>query len=182
MRSITIVLTIITFLFACDIGDSVIFRMTNVECISHNKSWVRVNMCRLKAISRYKVVFNFNATLFYPTPDIRVTYRVFKRENGYKPWMINVEIDSCRFLRKPYNVFGVMIYNFFRNFTNANHTCPLSGDLIVKNMYLTTEPFKGLPWPTGEYLFAMNWKFFRKPQFDTNVSFQFIEDLLQPKV
>ncbi|KAH8364495.1 hypothetical protein KR084_007319, partial [Drosophila pseudotakahashii] len=154
--------------------DSVIFRMTNVQCQSHNKSWVRVNVCRLKAISRYKVIFNFNATLFYPTPDIRVTYRLFKRENGYKPWMVNVEIDSCRFLRKPYNVFGVMVYNFFRNFTNANHTCPLSGDLIVKNMYLTTEPFKGLPWPTGEYLFAMNWKFFGKPQFDTNVSFQFI--------
>uniref|UniRef100_A0A6P4FQ97 Uncharacterized protein LOC108053698 n=2 Tax=Drosophila rhopaloa TaxID=1041015 RepID=A0A6P4FQ97_DRORH len=178
MRSSIIVVASLTFLLTCGISNSVIFKMTNVVCASHNKSWVRVNLCRLKAISRSKVVFNFNATLLYPTSDIRVTYRLFKKESGYKPWLINVEIDSCRFLRKPYDFMGVMIYNFFRNFTNVNHTCPLSGDLIIKNMYLTTEPFKGLPWPSGDYLFAMNWKFFRKPQFDTNVSFQFIENLL----
>ncbi|XP_017080415.1 uncharacterized protein LOC108114144 [Drosophila eugracilis] len=158
--------------------ESVIFKMTNVVCGSYNKSWVRINQCRLKAVGRNKIFFNFNATFIHPTNDIVVRYQLFKRENGYKPFLLKVEIDCCRFLSKPYDVIGVMVYRFYRDFSNVNHSCPLYGDIILKNMYLKIEELRRLPWPTGDYLMAMTWSFFRRPQFATNVSFQYVEDLL----
>jgi len=99
--------------------------MTNVMCGSYNKSWVIINQCRLKAIGRHKIVFNFNATFIYPTTDISVRYQLFKRESGYKPWLVNVNIDACQFLRRPYDAIGVMIYKFYSEFSNINHTCPI---------------------------------------------------------
>ncbi|EDV52213.1 uncharacterized protein LOC6544808 [Drosophila erecta] len=155
----------------------VVFKLTNVICGSYNKSWVTINQCRLKAINRHRVVLNFNATLIHPTSNITVHYQMFQRANGYKPWLLNAEVDGCRFLRKPYTAIGIMIYNIYKNFSNVNHTCPLKGDLLVRNMYLTTDVMR-LPLPTGNYLLAIDWIFYGKPQYGTNVSFQFVEDLL----
>lgn len=175
----------------------VVFKLTNVHCGSYNKTWIRINQCRLKAINRHRTVFNFNATFLYPTKSITVHYQMFKRENGYRPWLVNTQIDGCRFLRKPYDALGILLFNIYRNFTNNNHTCPLQvslcgihlsiyynininiikGDMIVRNMYLTTDVMR-LPLPTGDYLLAIDWIFYGKPQFATNVSFQFVEDIL----
>ncbi|KAH8286131.1 hypothetical protein KR054_003176, partial [Drosophila jambulina] len=156
--------------------DSVIFKLTNAMCGSYNKSWIRINLCRLKAISRHKAVFNLNVTFLQPTKDIVVHYRMFKRENGYKPWLVNVKIDGCRFLRKPYDALGIMLFNIYKDFSNINHTCPFFGHVFIKDMYLSTDVMK-LPLPTGDYLLAIDWIFYGKPQFATNVSYQFVEDL-----
>nr|NP_001027128.1 uncharacterized protein Dmel_CG33796 [Drosophila melanogaster]AAZ66060.1 uncharacterized protein Dmel_CG33796 [Drosophila melanogaster] len=158
-------------------SNPVVFKLTNVHCGSYNKTWIRINQCRLKAINRHRTVFNFNATFLYPTKSITVHYQTFKRENGYRPWLVNTQIDGCRFLRKPYDALGILLFNIYRNFTNINHTCPLQGDMIVRNMYLTTDVMR-LPLPTGDYLLAIDWIFYGKPQFATNVSFQFVEDIL----
>lgn len=104
--------------------DSVVFKLTNAQCGSYNISWIRINLCRLKAISRHKTVFNMNITFLQPTKDIVVHYRMFKRENGYKPWLINSKIDGCRFLRRPYDAVGIMLFNIYKDFSNINHTCP----------------------------------------------------------
>ncbi|KAH8257265.1 hypothetical protein KR038_006350, partial [Drosophila bunnanda] len=178
--------------------DSVIFKLTNAVCSSYNISWIRINLCRLKAISRHKAVFNMNITFLQPTKDIVVHYRIFKRESGYKPWLLNVKIDGCRFLRKPYNALGIMLFNIYKDFSNINHTCPFfvsfplvivakiitnlvvlskKGHVFIKDMYLSTDVMK-LPLPTGDYLLAIDWIFYGKPQFATNVSYQFVEDLL----
>nr|XP_016926649.1 uncharacterized protein LOC108007478 [Drosophila suzukii] len=168
----------LAYFFTLHTSECVIFKMTNVMCGSYNKSWVIINQCRLKAIGRHKIVFNFNATFIYPTTDISVRYQLFKRESGYKPWLVNVNIDACQFLRRPYDAIGVMIYKFYSEFSNINHTCPIYGNILIRNMYLKTEPLRRLPMPTGDYLMTMVWKFFKKPQFATNVSFQYVEDLL----
>jgi len=44
-------------------------------------------------------------------------------------------------------------------------------------MHLTTE-LNFLPYPTGDYMLQVNWLFYRKIQFVTNVSYQFVENLL----
>ncbi|KAH8339343.1 hypothetical protein KR074_012380, partial [Drosophila pseudoananassae] len=149
-------------------------KLTNAKCVSFNQSWVRINQCRLKAISRHRTVFNFNATFLHPSRDIWSNYRVFKRESGYKPWLFNIKYDCCRFLRRPYDGFGIFIYKLFRDFSNINHTCPLDGDILIQGMYLLSERFI-LPYPTGDYMFSSTWIFYQKPQFEVNVSFEFIE-------
>ncbi|KAH8351001.1 hypothetical protein KR067_011506, partial [Drosophila pandora] len=158
--------------------DSVVFKMTNVACGSYNKSWVRINTCRLKAVGRNRVSFNFNATFIHPTNNITTHYQLFKRASGYKPWMINIKIDGCRFMRRPYDAIGILMFNIYKRFSNINHTCPFEGHLFLKDMYLSTEVMR-LPLPTGDYLLSIDWIFYGISQFATNVSFQFVEDLLK---
>uniref|UniRef100_A0A6P4FWQ5 Uncharacterized protein LOC108053699 n=1 Tax=Drosophila rhopaloa TaxID=1041015 RepID=A0A6P4FWQ5_DRORH len=166
---------ILTLFFTWRLCDSSTYKLTNVNCESFNKSWVTINECRLKAMSRNRTVFNFNATFHHPASHIIQDYRYFKRENGYKPWLYRKKIDGCRFLRKPYDALTILIYNAYKPFSNINHTCPFKGDILIRGMYLTTE-IKTLPYPTGEYMVQLNWLFYRKVQFVTNVSFQFVED------
>ncbi|EDV90986.1 GH22194 [Drosophila grimshawi] len=150
--------------------------MTNAVCTSLNKSWVAIHECRLRAISRHKITFNLNATFLYPANDISVRFEVFQKANGYKPWLFNTSVDACRYVRKPFNPFVIMVVNLFREFTNFNHTCPYVGPQIVKGFYLRSNIFP-LAIPTGDYLLALTWSFYAKPQFLTNVYFVFKEDL-----
>ncbi|KAH8339116.1 hypothetical protein KR074_004606, partial [Drosophila pseudoananassae] len=158
--------------------DSVTFKLTNVRCDSYNKSWVQFNECRLKAINRHRVVFNFNATFVHPTRNIFVLYQMFKRESGYKPWLFKYSIDCCRFLKAPFNPFAIMVYDLYKDFSNVNHTCPLFVSFFKRNrkisdMYLSTDVMR-LPLPTGDYLLSIDWIFYGISQFATNVSFQFV--------
>ncbi|KAH8392019.1 hypothetical protein KR200_002547, partial [Drosophila serrata] len=156
--------------------DSVIFKLTNAVCSSYNKSWISINYCRLKAVSRNKAVFNLNITFLQPTNDIVLHYRLFKRENGYKPWLVNLKMNGCRFMRRPYDALGIVLFNTYKNFSNINHTCPYYGHVFIKDMYLSTDIVR-LPLFTGDYLLAIDWIFYGRLQFGTNVSYQFVEDL-----
>ncbi|XP_017126664.1 uncharacterized protein LOC108145639 [Drosophila elegans] len=174
MRNTLKVFGILAIFFTWRLCDSVTYKLTNVKCESFNKSWVTINECRLKAISRNKTIFNFNATFHHPASHIYLDYEFFKRESGYKPWLYKKRIDCCRFLRKPYDALSILIWNIYKDVSNLNHTCPLTGDILIRGMYLTSQ-IKTLPYPTGEYMLQMSWLFYRQVQFVTNVSYQFIE-------
>ncbi|XP_022226173.1 uncharacterized protein LOC111076594 [Drosophila obscura] len=161
-----------------DYNDAVVFKFTNLVCQSYNQSWFVFHNCRLKAVSRNIVVFNANGTVLYPVNDISVRGRIFKRANGYRPWLYDVTFDACRYLRKPNNPLIAMVYGLFKQYSNINHTCPFVGPQIVKDFYLRTD-LMPLPLPTGDYLLSLQWLFDKKLQFDTNVSFAFVEDLMK---
>lgn len=65
-----------------------------------------------------------NATIHYPVNNAYVQGMLFKRESGYKPWLLNIQVDVCRFMRKSYNRAAILVFNIFREFTDMNHTCP----------------------------------------------------------
>jgi len=44
-------------------------------------------------------------------------------------------------------------------------------------MYLRTE-IKAMPYPSGKYMLQINWSFYKKIQVVTNISYDFIENLL----
>ncbi|KRF99298.1 uncharacterized protein Dwil_GK27606 [Drosophila willistoni] len=54
--------------------------MTNAKCETFNKS-----------------------TYLHPVNKLSVHGQLFKKANGYKPWLINVTFDACRYLRRPNN-------------------------------------------------------------------------------
>ncbi|KAH8390075.1 hypothetical protein KR200_006509, partial [Drosophila serrata] len=155
---------------------AVIFRFTNLVCASYNKSWLILNTCRLKAVSRDRVTMNFNGTIVQTVNNVHVHYEILKKANGFKPWILKGDVDICRFLRKNYNPFAKLVFNLFKEFTNFNSTCPLLGPQIIKGFYLRPELLV-LPMPTGEYKLTLRWFFDNKLQFDTNVSFVFVEDI-----
>ncbi|XP_016975114.1 uncharacterized protein LOC108041649, partial [Drosophila rhopaloa] len=157
--------------------DAVVFKFTNFECKSYNLSWFVFHNYRLKAVSRDRVLLNMNGTVLHPVNNIHLHAKIFKRASGFKPWVLESNIDACRYMRKPYDPFISIVYNIFKEFTNINHTCPYVGLQVVKDFYLKPELLH-LPFPSGEYLLTMKWYFNRKRQFETNVSFIYVEDLL----
>ncbi|XP_017065684.1 uncharacterized protein LOC108104245 [Drosophila eugracilis] len=158
-----------------DTNVAVVFKMTNFECASYNKSWFVFHNYRLKALSRDKVILNMNGTILQPAYRIQAHFKIYKRENGFKPWLLDSKIDACRFMRRKYDHFVKIVYSLFEPFSNINHTCPYVGPQIVEGFYLKPELLL-LPFPTGQYMLAIRWYFDKKLQFDTNVSFLFVED------
>ncbi|XP_020806451.1 uncharacterized protein LOC110182697 [Drosophila serrata] len=155
---------------------AVVFKFTNFVCQTYNQSWFQFQECRLKAVSRDKVLLNMNGTILYPVNKAQIQGKLFKRESGYKPWLLDIQIDACRFMRKNYNTAAKLIFNIFKEFTDINHTCPYLGPVHLRGFYLQPELLK-LPFPSGQYMISLRWFFDRKLQFDTNISFVFVEDL-----
>lgn len=59
---------------------------------------------------------------------------------------------------------------------NQNLNTYFQGLQAVEGVYLRPELLM-LPFPTGDYMISMRWYFHNKLICDTNVSFQFIEDI-----
>ncbi|KAH8305420.1 hypothetical protein KR018_004030, partial [Drosophila ironensis] len=157
--------------------EAVTFKLTNFVCKSHNTSWVVFHNCRLKAVSREKIVLNMNATVLQPTKVVNIKIKVFKKANEFKPWLFDYNLDACRFIKHQYDPASKILYRFFADFSTINHSCPYQGQILVKDVYLRPELLK-LPFPSGEYLLSLRWHFDKKLQFDTNVTFVFLEDLV----
>ncbi|XP_037722739.1 uncharacterized protein LOC119555440, partial [Drosophila subpulchrella] len=156
---------------------AIVFRFKNFECKTYNQSWFVFHNCRLKAVSRDRVLFNMKGTVLHPAHNIQLHTKMFKRASGFKPWLMDSTIDACRFMRKQYDPFVRIVFNIVKDFSNFNHPCPFVGPQVVKDFYLRPELLM-LPFPTGEYLLTMQWYFDRKLQYATNVTFIFEEDLL----
>lgn len=109
---------------AFSIQNGNVIKFTNLICESFNKTWFTFNECRLRAVNRNKTVININATVHYPANDVHVDAQVFKKANGYKPWLIKISLDGCRFIKKAYNPVAIIIFKMFREFSNLNHSCP----------------------------------------------------------
>ncbi|XP_017006335.2 uncharacterized protein [Drosophila takahashii] len=172
---INLVLCALLVVFFANFTVALVFKMTNAVCESYNKSWFEFHTCRLKAQSRDRVVFNMNGTILHPANIIHTHMKIYKRESGFKPWLIDSKIDTCRFMRTNYDPVGKIVFGLFQQFSNINHTCPYVGPQVLQGFYLKPELLY-LPFPTGQYLLAIRWFFDRKLQFDTNVSFIFEED------
>ncbi|KAH8299508.1 hypothetical protein KR044_002000, partial [Drosophila immigrans] len=155
--------------------EAIVFKFTNAVCESYNKSWFVIHHCRLKAVNRTVNTLNINGTVLHPANNIGVQYQMFKKANGYKPWLFNLHLDVCRFIKNEYNPFAKVVFNLFKEFSNFNHSCPY-GPQIVDGFYLR---WKSLPHtiPSGDYLLSMTWFFDKKPQFITKIYFNFMEDL-----
>lgn len=99
--------------------------MTNVICESRNKSWVTFETCRLHALQRNKTIVNIFATFLQPTNSISLRIQIQKKFNGYKPWLIDVTFDACKFMKSPKsNKVAKLIWDLFKNYSTVNHQCP----------------------------------------------------------
>ncbi|EDW14840.2 uncharacterized protein Dmoj_GI24475 [Drosophila mojavensis] len=136
MRNLWVILTIFTICMQHQFpyNNASTIRLTNFICQSHNESWISVHVCRLKAINRNKIVLNFNATMHNTCYELSTTLQLYKKANGYKPWLYNSSVDICKFTRKPYNPFAIMIYKVMRQYSNMNHTCPYGRHVLRLQM------------------------------------------------
>ncbi|XP_016996820.2 uncharacterized protein [Drosophila takahashii] len=137
-----------------------LFKFTNIKCTCYEKSYCELRRCELKLLGRGIVaLFLHIQNNQLPINTSVFTLTLFRRLNGYKPFLYNVTVDNCSFMKhkKRYPYFN-LVHDAMRNFTNLNHTCPYSHDIIVNRMVLNDNMMAKLPLPTGFYKLKFNWK------------------------
>lgn len=168
-------------------------KMTNVVCESYDKSLTVFHYCRLKAYSRTKTSLHINATFLHPINSISVRFQMLKRANGYKPFLFDITVDACQFLRKPNNPVIKIVYNMIKDASNINHSCPyvvrflikiiynyisflidLQGTVVLNDFHRISLP---LPFPSGDYLSRLDFLINGKTKFYVNVNMHVPEDL-----
>ncbi|XP_039497157.1 uncharacterized protein LOC120455242 [Drosophila santomea] len=135
---------------------------TNVQCESLDKDFALFEYCYLKSVNRsYKYCSLKVKLLQLPITKIKVRFGLYKRLNGYIPFLYNMTLDACRFLKsaKP-NPIANFFYSFFKDHSNINHTCPYNHDIVVDQMlynHINYKVTKILPFPEGSYMFELHW-------------------------
>lgn len=101
-------------------------RITNIKCESFNKDICTVSVCKLKVLGRGRVGANVRIT--NPSPPLKgatVNFSMWRKLNGYHPFLFNTTLDYCRFLQhpNPSNIF-YYFHQAILPFSNLNHSCP----------------------------------------------------------
>ncbi|XP_050335061.1 uncharacterized protein LOC126762377 [Bactrocera neohumeralis] len=128
-------------------------KFTNIKCVTLDKPFADFGYCKLKALSRDDVALSLRVNLFeLPVNNVSLNVEVFKRFNGYRPFLFNKTLNFCDFLRHKKRV-GVLdiVFKFLETYSNINHTCPYNNDIIVDRLILKPNYFALLPLPAGEY-------------------------------
>ncbi|EDW42857.1 GM26239 [Drosophila sechellia] len=138
------------------------FEFTNVQCTSFDKSFDDFEYCYIRSANRSYKYLSAKVNLFKtPITKAKITLILYKRFNGYRPFMFNVTLDACRFLRNTdSSPIGKYFYDFFNSYSNINHTCPFKHDMIVEKIpidFVNHRVTKVLPFPEGDYLLETHW-------------------------
>ncbi|XP_036230422.2 uncharacterized protein [Bactrocera oleae] len=128
------------------------FKMTKMECKIIDKTVLRQNVCRLKAVKRDVTEATIRIHLLREVDNCNLHTELLRKYNTYQPFFINKTFDVCEFLKTRKNaVYFDILFKLIEKYTNANHTCPYEGEFIVERF----SPFHNnfiLPLPTGDYL------------------------------
>ncbi|XP_032574830.1 uncharacterized protein LOC116801138 isoform X1 [Drosophila sechellia] len=135
---------------------------TNVQCESLDKDFALFEYCFLKSVNRtYKYVSIKVNLLKTPITKIKIRFGLYKRLNGYKPFLYNMTFDACRFLNSPNpNPVASYFYSWFKDYSNTNHSCPFDHDIVLDKMpYHSVNNMltKILPFPEGKYMIEGHW-------------------------
>ncbi|XP_062136243.1 uncharacterized protein LOC133845715 isoform X1 [Drosophila sulfurigaster albostrigata] len=128
-------------------------RFTNVECKVLDASYVNFNLCDLNVLGRGIVALNIHAVILKePLKVAKVNLSLWRKFNGYRPFMFNTTYDFCRFMDSGRHTlsFEKIIMDAFVEQSNINHSCPYES-FIVRNLVFENKLFKYMPLPTGEY-------------------------------
>jgi len=57
---------------------------------------------------------------------------MWKRLNGYRPFLYNITADACKFVENPKsNPVLKYIFDSFSAYSNMNHSCPYTVSVII---------------------------------------------------
>ncbi|KAH8356668.1 hypothetical protein KR200_004290, partial [Drosophila serrata] len=135
---------------------------TNFVCTSMNKDFADFDYCVLKAVNRTYKYVSMKLTLYEkPLKSLRVNFALYKRANGYKPFLYNQTVDGCKFFKNPKsNIVTQYFFGFIKEITNLSHPCPYNEDFTMEKLSLEMVNYRItnlLPFPEGEYMFQAIW-------------------------
>ncbi|KAH8333086.1 hypothetical protein KR074_004595 [Drosophila pseudoananassae] len=157
-----ILIGLLTLSFITIVPGDLKTRHTNLKCDIPDTSYAEVKICRLKVLGRGKIGASVHLKMFkLPVKEISINFAVFKKLSGYHPFLFNVTVDLCHFLKHPNRLH--VFYYFYGAMTpylNLNKSCPLNvsifeGDFILKDFVLSDQMFSKIPVPVGSYMFVI---------------------------
>ncbi|XP_016958186.1 uncharacterized protein LOC108030080 [Drosophila biarmipes] len=143
-------------------GASSLVEFKNIKCEAVDKEFCTFEYCHMKSVNRTYKYISLRAKLFkLPVTNAKVNGALYQRLNGYKPFLYNITVDCCLFLKnQKSNPVASFFYDSFKGFSNLNHSCPYNHDIVLDK--LTAESVNHrvtniLPFPEGEYMLNFNW-------------------------
>ncbi|KAH8267492.1 hypothetical protein KR018_008081 [Drosophila ironensis] len=135
---------------------------TNVICECYDKSFCEIELCQLKSVNRTYKYFSGRFNLRQSTSsNIKINVALFKRFNGYKPFLYNVTVDMCKFMKnRKANPVANFVYESFANFSNFNHSCPFNHGILIEKLpieYVNHRLSQVLSFPEGDYAIEGSW-------------------------
>ncbi|KAH8285647.1 hypothetical protein KR054_011907, partial [Drosophila jambulina] len=135
---------------------------SNIKCETFDTEFTDFEFCLLKAVNRSYKYVSLKVRLFQvPITDVKVNLALYKRLNGLKPFLYNVTVDACKYLKNPMsNPVANYFHGFFKNYSNLNHPCPFNHDLVLEKLsseFVNNRITKLLPFPEGSYMFQTDW-------------------------
>ncbi|XP_049308718.1 uncharacterized protein LOC125777664 [Bactrocera dorsalis] len=135
---------------------------TNIKCEAVDPAYNSIRYCYIRAVNRtYKYLSAANHFLSKePKNNISVGVATLKRANGYKPFLYNVTVDGCKFLRTGGNTLLRFLHGLFHKYSNVNHTCPYTHDIEVNMLpisHIDNLMTNVLPFPRGDYQLVTSW-------------------------
>ncbi|KAH8383635.1 hypothetical protein KR009_009770, partial [Drosophila setifemur] len=154
---------------------------TNIKCTSLDPEFCDFEYCYLKSVNRsykylslkvklYKLpITKIKVCVYYKSKNTNIDSNLYyqmnlelqKRTNGYKPFLYNITVDACRYMRNPKsNPIAAYLHGLFLPFSNMNHTCPYNHDLMVEKVstsFINTQVTSVLPFPLGDFLLLTKW-------------------------
>ncbi|KAH8301573.1 hypothetical protein KR059_006099, partial [Drosophila kikkawai] len=133
---------------------------TNVKCITLDPEFDEFEYCFLKSVNRTYKYLSLKVNLHKrPITKVKINVGLFKRYSGYRPFLYNLTVDACRFVKNPTsNPIAMFIHSLFKTHSNINHSCP--HDVIVDKLpteFVNNQLTNVLPFPHGDFLFHSNW-------------------------
>ncbi|XP_022220740.2 uncharacterized protein LOC111072927 [Drosophila obscura] len=134
-----------------------LFKATNIKCKCYDKAFCDFTQCELKVVGRGLVAINIYVKIHQlPVKKVLVNASLYRRFNGYRPFLYNITVDFCEFFRhsKRYPWFDIA-YKQISSYSNLNHSCPYNHDVIVSNFVLNDAMLEKTPFPTGSYMLQL---------------------------
>ncbi|XP_033253985.1 uncharacterized protein LOC108159866 isoform X1 [Drosophila miranda] len=134
---------------------------TNVKCSSVDKEFSDFEYCYLKSVNRSYKYLSLKVNLFQvPITNVSTKIGLYKRFSGYKPFLYNLTVDACKFLKhqKSFPIVSYF-YELIKDFSNMNHSCPYDHDLLLDKLtieHVNNRFSKTLDFPAGDYLIHLH--------------------------
>ncbi|XP_030385698.1 uncharacterized protein LOC115632610 [Scaptodrosophila lebanonensis] len=98
---------------------------TNIICNTTDNSFLEFNQCYIKAVNRTHKYINMHMKLLQtPVDNVISNFKVMRNDNGYKPFVLDITYDVCKFLKNQRNPILNHFYMLYKQYSNMNHSCP----------------------------------------------------------
>ncbi|XP_073842998.1 uncharacterized protein [Musca autumnalis] len=129
-----------------------IIKATKLVCNPSPKYFVN-HSCRLKAVNRYKTLAFMETYIRNELRNVSVNVGLYARNdvNTYNPFLVNFTQNMCWYLNnRRFGTYMKIFMEILNQYTNVNHSCPLKGLLMAKNLYFEGNAVSSM-FPKGSY-------------------------------